>query len=393
MVAIKCLLCRYCFMRRTLFLILCTVLAAEAFAKEPAPGAPQILWSSKILHDITAPDSRFPEILDRNRAGVTFVDSSKLIVHVVNSDRDADSLIARQEHANPVRLHIYVLDADSGKPLLSREWGTSRRNSSVAVVEGGILVRTGSIVRLLTRDFAETKEIMFRDVVRANNFQWDLLQLSVSPTGKRVMVNSIDQGANESRLEIFAGEDLSPRSSWIQTPALYHLYSISDSEIVAADRNQSQLKRARFGSAEWQEYGEKTKEGCLNLPTFVTADLLLVQACERFLLLDHEGHSQLSYSLHGTGSLAHKIAFSSDGRHLVFSYSDLKIKKHTFSEPSVQVIARHVAVYDLRLNSVVLTLDIDPLPEVVYDFDVSPDGSKLAILCDGKVSVYRLPSQ
>jgi hypothetical protein len=41
----------------------------------------------------------------------------------------------------------------------------------------------------------------------------------------------------------------------------------------------------------------------------------------------------------------------------------------------------------------VLTAEVSPLPKRDYDFSLSPDGSKLAILNDRKVSVYSVPIQ
>jgi len=39
----------------------------------------------------------------------------------------------------------------------------------------------------------------------------------------------------------------------------------------------------------------------------------------------------------------------------------------------------------------VLTLDVKPLPKVDFDFALSPDGSKLAILNDRNVTVFLIP--
>jgi hypothetical protein len=48
-------------------------------------------------------------------------------------------------------------------------------------------------------------------------------------------------------------------------------------------------------------------------------------------------------------------------------------------------------VYDLRRKQRVLTVDVDPLPKNGYDFALSPDGSKLAVLNGRRASVYSVP--
>jgi hypothetical protein len=389
MVAIRRLVCRVSLIRILLFMFAALLLAYDLKGKAGS-DARQPLWSAEVLHGVTPRNCRFPLILDRNRAGVTFVDNRRLLVHEVNSERHVPSSAKYTDSFKPIWLHAYVLDSDTGKELFSKEWGTSSRDSSVALVVGGILVRTGTTLRLLNQEFMEIQEKTFRDEPGINHFQWGILHLSVSPTGTTVMVNLINQRADESHLEIFNGSNLSPRGSWTQTPALYHLYSISDSEIAAADHNQNQLMRTRFGSGEWQVFGEKTEDGCLNQPTFITADLLLVPACGRLLLVDTQGHSRSLYVRGQTASLAGKVAFSSVGNLVVFSVAEMQIKKHLFSEPTVHVVGTDLLAYNLRSEKIVLDVKVSPLPSTDYDFDVSPDGSKAAILCDRTVSVYRI---
>lgn len=50
-------------------------------------------------------------------------------------------------------------------------------------------------------------------------------------------------------------------------------------------------------------------------------------------------------------------------------------------------------MYDLLQKKRILFVNIDPLPKNDYDFALSPDGSKLAILNDRNVSVCSVPTK
>jgi len=69
----------------------------------------------------------------------------------------------------------------------------------------------------------------------------------------------------------------------------------------------------------------------------------------------------------------------------------IDIKKHLLTEPSVCLTGLQVAVYDLSRKQRVFTVDVDPFPKNDYDFALSPNGSKLAVLNDRRVSVYSVP--
>ena len=52
-----------------------------------------------------------------------------------------------------------------------------------------------------------------------------------------------------------------------------------------------------------------------------------------------------------------------------------------------------VVVYDLMLKKSIYSATIFPLPMYYYDFALSPDGSRLAILNDRTVLVCQIPGQ
>ena len=82
-----------------------------------------------------------------------------------------------------------------------------------------------------------------------------------------------------------------------------------------------------------------------------------------------------------------------NGRFVAVSLDTIEVKKHFLAESSQRVTATHIVVYDLILKKQILTVNVNPLPKNDYDFALSPDGSKLAVLNDRKVSVCGVPVQ
>jgi hypothetical protein len=77
---------------------------------------------------------------------------------------------------------------------------------------------------------------------------------------------------------------------------------------------------------------------------------------------------------------------------VAFTLPLLKTKRPFLGEPTVCMVGMQVVGFDLNRRKQVIKLDIRPLPKNDYDFALSPDGSQLAILDDGAVSVYAIPT-
>ena len=339
-------------------------------------------------------------------AGVTFLDNERLIAYAV--DRDLGQLSSREspEVSSPFRLHAWVVDANSGKMEAHKEWGTRVHDSAVQVTTGGVLVKTGGIVRLYSSDFAQARDLPL--ALDPNR----LFYTKVSASGKTIAVSWIVQrehGASHvlSHVSVLDANTLKIRSSWDQYPPLYSAFSISDEQISI--RHRDVIAVTEFGNPNWSTIlDDPVPRRCLagTPPPVLVADrLVFAPTCENLLLLSTSG---ASYSLplnDGDSDRAtataecepyngmSKIAVTSDGRFVALSVPAVKDKKHLLTETTRCLTAVRVAVYDLTLKKHVLTVDVDPLPKNDYDFALSSDGSKLAILNDRKVSVYTVPIQ
>jgi hypothetical protein len=103
----------------------------------------------------------------------------------------------------------------------------------------------------------------------------------------------------------------------------------------------------------------------------------------KFVLTDH---SEKHESFDGG-----KIAAAQSGAVLAAALA--KGKGGGFFDTDVHQTGARIAVYYLSLKRRVLTVEASPVPTCDYDFALSPDGSKLAILNDDTVSVWCLPAQ
>jgi len=357
--------------------------ALAALPGTPARAVP--IWSKEVLAGRENPRTGgTPHILplDTNRAGVAFLSDGQLLVYEI--DHDAGQLSSRisPEISSPFRLRLSLLDANSGKLAVNKDWGTRVHDSAIQVTAGGVLVKTGEIARLYTPDFAKSHDL----TVPPENGSY--LVTSVSPTGQTIMTNRISQKLNVSHFDVLDASTLKVRYSWNQSPPLYHHYSISDRRIAAVDFNNHSIVVSEFGSNKWTTVGEPSGLcASMNMPTLYN-DQQLVYGCDRLIATSTDGHVLMTESYPSGDTPSGKTVVAQRGRFIAVSLDTKEVKKHLLSEPSVRITATHIVVYDLILKKQILTVNVNPLPKNDYAFALSADGSKLAVLSDRKVSVY-----
>jgi hypothetical protein len=158
------------------------VLLLGPSARSESSEAPN--WSQQVLPDLGgARHATF----DRNRAGVVFLGEEKLLAYGVELNTTRLSSRKSPEISSPFRLRVWVLDAGSGKLTLTKDFGTRAHDSDVQATAGGILVRTGAVVKLYSPDFTEAHDL---DIPLQKD-EW--ISTSVSPTGKTILVNRLNQ--------------------------------------------------------------------------------------------------------------------------------------------------------------------------------------------------------
>lgn len=365
-------------------LVLWIWIAGWAWATESKPhGRATPLWAARLAEaDDGNKHLKKTSPLGRESAGVTFLDDERLIVFNVDRTGELPSRVS-PEVSSSFRLHSVVFDAGSGKVAFTKDWGTRAHDSSIRVTNGGLLVRTGPEIKFYSKNFVELQHVLLPDARTS--------VVSVSTTGRTVLLNHYDQ--KESHFEARDGNTFELRKSWSEAPPLRHLYSISDVAIAAADSDQKHIILGDFGTGRWRtlESNGNSKVGCVYSPTFISERLLASAICGKLMLLSTGGATLMEDHPEKDESEGEKIEVARDGR--VIAASLVRRKGGGFFDTDVRRIGDRVAVYDLSLKKRILTVDVDPLPKNDYDFTLSPDGSKLAILNDRNVSVYSVPLQ
>jgi len=354
------------------------------------------VWSAEVLGKGTGDlkdRSRIASIMAQmsphNTPGVIFLDDRRLVVYETESTNKLSSR-TNPDISSAFQLHALVIDAATGTLLFTKDWGARSHDSSIQVTTGGILVRTGDVLRILASDFAEIRRLTFQDSSdRHDPTHCDRRIISVSPTGKTLLLNCYNTTLHFSHFELWDGNTFRQIKVWSEAPLL-HQYSISDLGIASTDSNQQHVLFTKFGSGQWESIGKGLEVGCVFLTVFLNDDILVKGGCNKLVLMSVEGnvlmtgHHEKRESLGGD-----KIVVAQGGG--VLAASLVQAKGGGFFDTDVRRTSMGVAIYNSSLKKRVLTVKVAPLPKSYYDFALLPDGSKLAILNDRKVSVYSVP--
>jgi hypothetical protein len=353
------------------------------FSQDPTNPIP--LWSAEALQEEFTPirNPLAAMTIQRDRPGVVFLDENRIVVYEVDSTGKLSSRLS-PEIGSSFQLHASVFTSDAGRLVSTIDWPTRAHYSSIQAIAGGLLIRTGDKLTLISKNLGEIAKFTLPNLDRCT--------LSVSATQRTILSNCLNNRLKISQFDVLDGNTLASRYSWTESPPLFHQYSISDTEISATDVNQSSIIATRFASRVWKPIGDKSNPGCVGPQAMITDDQLVAGICNHISVLSTVGQPALLYPLDKGRSLESKIAVSLDGRLMALSSKILSIKKHVLSESDVELIGQDVAVYDLSRKKRVLMIDLTPLPKDNYDFALSPDGSKLAVLNDRRVSVYSVPT-
>jgi hypothetical protein len=376
------------------------ILAAQRTSLAQSPD-----WSQEVLPDFgqTRPEG-MPRLLgSSNPAGVAFLRDGQLIVYAVEPTGRLSSRKS-PELSSGFELRVTSLDVKSGKQILKRDWGTRRYDSAVQITSGGVLVKTGGIVKLYSRDFTEARDLPLTLDPNGSYFT------SVSATGDTIAVSHYFEKEHHwiSHIDVLDASTLKTRFSWDQYPPIFDLL-MSDEWFITKDPFHSIFYLTQFGNTSQSKaipIADALPQGCpLDISWAMISDgSIALWGCKEVLLLNPNGAALDSFADNSSAgpvsaqcgnyipSMFNKWAMVASAAPIVaLSLPAKKVKNHLLTEPSVCLAGLQVAVYDLRRKQRVLTVDVDPLPKNGYDFALSPDGSKLAVLNGRRASVYSVP--
>jgi hypothetical protein len=253
-----------------------------------------------------------------------------------------------------------------------------------------VLVQTGGRLKLYSPDLAQDRDVPF-PLDRNSRFS-----LSVSASGKTIMLNEVLQDSSKylySHFEVLDAATLKVRYSWNESPPLYHHYSISDELIAAVDFSRHAIVVSDFGSRRWRIAGKESGI-CSgeNIPKLYT-NKELFYGCDGLVAISSDGHVVMTEAFPNGETSTTNAAVAQQGPVVAVSVNAVEAKRHLFAESRAIITAVHILVYDLAAKRRILIVNLQPLPSYDYDFALSPDGSKLAILNDRRVSVCSVPTQ
>ena len=357
------------------------------FADERAgKGTAPALWSVSPIHDLSRMRDRSqPWLREPSRAGLAFVDGESLVVYEVYPGPGPLSSRDNPDESR-YRLRVYMMSAASGESRCQREWGTRRRDSELHVAFGGILVRTGNVLRVCSTHLQETRRVELSKLYPQEDA---IIRMWVSASRRTVLLNYYSQGplgAIASHFLLLDGGTFEQKKSWDEDPPLRRVNSISDTMLAVGSRDGVML--SVFGSNTWRRVPAASGS-----PTLVTDKLLVTQG--RDVAISYAGGQAV-------------VSNDAERNHFVDSLPTVAQSGVSFAvgvqrlrgermarvfDVDAPVAGGTIEVYSVALKRCVLTVPVLLLPKSDYDFALSPDGSKLAVLNDRSVSLYAVPIQ
>lgn len=340
---------------------------------------PSVLWKGVVLQD----NDHGPRTLRPSNqfASVMFLDNERI---AVSEEVPTGALSARDlpSPENTFVLKVQLWNAITGPVAVSVTLPTRRGQSSAQGVTGGLLIRVGSTLRLYSAEMKQVHEIALPQD-NADD-KWTVI---VSNSRRTVLLRHYDSTRNQFTLLDIATWQV--RRKWddrLAWPPIQLPYSASDEALARADSNQQNILRSDFGSAGWRALSPSpARPGCVKSPVWADSVSLVNAGCE-FFVISTTGTVMMRIASPKHWSFDGKVALSQNSRYVA-------VKQDTgrgggFWDKDVRWTATRIVVFDLSVKKPILSLNVAPLPRDNYDFALSPDGSKLAVLNDGTLSVY-----
>ncbi len=326
---------------------------------------------------------------------VCFISNDTLIATFITQE-DVTTLARRDQPGEllPLRLHGIFLDASTGQVRNTKEWSITRpRGGIIAASEGQFAVLTPGIIALYSPKFDELKKLRLSSEQQSH--LWDLYP---SPSGKSLLA---DYHYPEALYQWIDVKSLQAQPTW-KDGRLPLAVSISDGElaflrsqflksesvyvnqVIVKSRNGPERAVCRVIAGQGDSCG---------IPQFLSNEMLALSMPHGLSVLPKTGgDALLKTTLRDDEWLGRSLYPSSDGRRFavtVWSHKGgsalLDIDYHS--------VLKRIEIYDVPNPHPVYALDAKQQRiKDVSGVALSPDGSLMAILTDGVVELYRVPS-
>jgi hypothetical protein len=372
--------------------LLACLASAAVLTNEGQSRQPVALWTKQNIRNLHGSRSSGPSWrIEPNRAGVVFLDDSRLLTYEVASETGQLPSSVDPEVSSTFNLRLSMLDSGSGELLRAKDWPTRQNESSLNIGIDKILLRTGPRLRILGPDFSELQQLPLNHPDPYE--RWEIL---TSPDRATVLLNhsllNAQRGLDGSHFYVLDGSTLVVKNDWNASPAVLNQDYASSNAAIALEEGMSKPRHlviSTFGTKKWKTFWNEPSGSCGGRFTFLT-DQTIAYVCNGFLKISTDGQVLFKDTFQKGESqrLSKKFSVSKDGK----AVSILLDVSHDFWDTNLHTDAIHIAVYNPTNKPRAVTLDIKPLPKDDFDFALSPDGSKLAVLNDQNISVYSIPT-
>ena len=359
--------------------------------RDPASDVTAAAWKTDLRSvgflDPPSKDSTWHPVY--SQGPLFFADEHVLIA--VFTTREEISTLTRRDDPNrqmPWKVHAVSLDAATGSVRATNEWGL--RAASFGMIgrgDGSFVLFTPLALATCLADLHTCKELRFSPEQASR-----LAAVHFSPTGRSVLLQY--QGA-PSDFEWLDTGSLQSGPAWQGTEMPL---SVSDSAAVFVQThreprgmNHTIALRLKDGTQRVVCSATADDRGCFGVPKFVGDDILALREARRLRLVPGSGGKSLMELEAPRDEWLGAPVASADGSRIAFPVSVPKEGKVLVDVPSDSELLR-IEVRKIHGGEPICKLDgARHKLKSIAGLALSPNGSIMAILADGIVSLYRLP--
>jgi hypothetical protein len=311
--------------------------------------------------------------------GLAFIDNATVVAYFV-SKAEIPELSNRKDAklGSPFRLRAVFGDIPNRKIKSTNDWPTRAFPSwLMPTADGKLIIRTGNSLQLYSSELVLVRERS----LEASGQRLETWHVKSSPSGR---VLWLDHEDGRSNIEVLDAASLQTLSAWEQE-ALGSWFTVSDHAVAKSPPQAPQQVMIKSIGGSWRLLYDADTVMCAGAPNFVNDEMLITGPCGAVGLVSTSGEIVMKDKVPKGEHLEREIAASRNGK--MAAVSLMRTKGGAF-DTSIRRSATAVLVYDVEHRSVVLRLEVNPLPKSSFHFALSPDGASLAVMTDSIVKVY-----
>ena len=325
---------------------------------------------------------------------VCFSGDSSLIVTFLT--REVVATLSRRDKSSdqvPLRLHAVFIDADKGAVKTASEWPSSEPRGGILPARGGrFIVVTPERLLLYSPSLELLKDFKLRT---EDNPPFELAGVYSSPAGGSILLQYNDY--HKYWFQWMDPDILQPLRSWEEVLAWI---TISDTKLAFSHETYTKptgflyevLIRGIDGASQTVCRSVNGDDDCGISPQFISNELLALSTFRGLRLIRSDGTMALVTKFKANEELWRTLSPSANGNRFAVQQFVNKGGSALLDISSHGVFHR-IVVFDVPTSQWIYNLEAKSQSITTFpNFALSPDGSKLAVLADGVVEVYQLPS-